>query len=139
MNNKVPVAFLLAAPFVITALLMPERPAKSQVGIAGLRAIPVGFCQITLTGTATNLTIGCAGSIGGGIPSGAQYITMAVESANARYRDDNTAPTTTVGGLIQAAYTGPPFWYGGTLPNLQFIAVSGAPVLDVFFYRIIGQ
>jgi len=104
-----------------------------------LRAIPVGFCQITLTGTATNLTIGCAGSIGGGIPSNAQYATLGIESANARYRDDGVAPTTTVGDLLQSAYTGPPFWYGGTLPNLQFIAVSGAPVLDVTFYRIVGQ
>jgi len=140
MNKKIPVGLLLAGlPITIMALLSPDHPAKSQVGIAGLKAIPLGFCQITLTGTATNLTIGCAGSIGGGIPSGAQYITMAVESSNARYRDDNVAPTTVVGDLLQSSYTGPPFWYGGTLPNLQFIAVSAAPVLDITFYRITGQ
>lgn len=137
MNKKT--EWLLVAPFMVTACIAPDHSSIAQVGIAGLRAIPSGFCQITLTGTATNLTVGCAGSIGGGIPAGAQYVTLSVESANTRYRDDGTAPTAAVGGLIQSAYTGPPWWYGGTLTNLQFIAVSGTPVLDVTFYRIVGQ
>lgn len=87
--------------------------------------VPLGFQQIALAG-ATGLTV----------PDGANFAVIRVETANARWRDDGVAPTTSVGVIMTS--TDQPFEYSGTLSALQFIAVSGSPVLDVSYYRRAG-
>jgi hypothetical protein len=52
------------------------------------------------------------------------------------YRDDGTAPTATIG--MPMLITDPPFEYYGNLLQVQFILASGAPVLNVSYYRLAG-
>jgi hypothetical protein len=90
--------------------------------------VPVGFQQIgaSTLAAATKLTV----------PAGADLAIIRTETANVRWRDDGTTPTSSVGMLM--ASTDPVFEYSGTLSAIQFIAVSGNPVLDVAFYRLAG-
>ncbi len=55
------------------------------------------------------------------------------ETANVRYRDDGVAPTASVGEIVVSGQI--PMLYTGTLGKLQFIAVTGSPILNVLFYR----
>lgn len=107
--------------------LAPMAALASEVVVPG-PMVPVGYCQLTATGTAA-LVSTCSG----GIPIGASVAYLTVETANLRWRDDGTAPTASVGMLIVAAAA--PFLYQGDLTKLQIIAVSGSPVLDVAFYK----
>lgn len=92
---------------------------------------PLGYCQLTLSGTAA-LVSTCTG----GIPIGAMYAIILDETANSRWRDDGTAPTTTVGMLLTDTAGLNQINYSGDLTKLQFIAVTGSPVLDISFYGI---
>lgn len=83
---------------------------------------PLGYQQITVSGTAGGLTI----------PAGANMC-MVLVSAAVRYRDDGTAPNGSVGMPI-AANNWPPLEYSGDLSALSFIAVSGSAILDVCYY-----
>lgn len=83
---------------------------------------PLGFVQLNIS-TATGL---------GTIPNGASMALIVCETANVRWRDDGIAPTSSVGMLFSA---GQEFQYSGNLQGIQFIAVSGSPVLDVSFYK----
>ncbi len=69
-----------------------------------------------------------------GIPTGARRARISIETAAARYRDDGTAPTASVGMPIPAG-NWPPLDYDGDLTAIGFIAESGAPVLNVSFYK----
>lgn len=68
-----------------------------------------------------------------GLPSGQVMAMLQAESANIRYLDDGVTPTSSVGELIVDNLQ--PMLYTGTVANLQFIAVSGSPILDVLLYR----
>lgn len=92
-----------------------------------LKMTPLGYQQLTLSGTASNLTV----------PAGATMAVMRVETANARWRDDGTAPTTSAGMPMDSTDT-VPFEYWGTLAAIQFIAQSGSPVLNVSYYSTAG-
>jgi hypothetical protein len=78
--------------------------------------------SITLTGTATGLTV----------PAGTTLATICVETAAARYRDDGTAPTASVGLPLAA---GACMTYSGPFSALQLIAQSGSPVATIAYYR----
>lgn len=72
-----------------------------------------------------------------GIPSDAQghIPSLAVfyaETAAIRWKDDGSAPTSSLGNEIPSATT---YTYLGTLSAIQFIAATGSPLLDVAFYR----
>jgi hypothetical protein len=82
---------------------------------------PKGYQQITLTGTATGLTV----------PAGATVAYCIVEVATARWRDDGTAPTTALGMLVPI---GGSVTFEGKLSAVQVIAVSGSPTLNVSYY-----
>ena len=91
----------------------------------------------TYTISAAN-TASSAGATSGGIPADAQGrpATMAwlqAETADVRYRDDGAAPTAAIGNLVVHGIPG--IFYAGTLSQLQFIAVSGSPLLNIAFYR----
>lgn len=86
----------------------------------------------TYTLSATN-TASSASSTSGGIPTGATMALLQAETADVRFRDDGAAPAAGVGGIV--VHGTPPIFYTGTLANLQFIALSGSPLLDVLFYR----
>lgn len=95
-----------------------------MIGTAGFTNAfqkPLGYQQITSLGTAANLTP----------PAGATAALITVETAGVRWRDDGTAPTTSIGMPLSA---GQSFTYYGSLSAIQFIAQSGSPVLDVAYY-----
>lgn len=116
---------------ILTACTMLAVPAaEAQVAVPGQPMVPLGFCQIASgsLSSAVKLPAICT------IPQGATMAYLQAESANVRYRDDGAAPTATVGMQIISGLGGG-MLYAGTLANLQFIAASGSPLLDVAFYR----
>lgn len=102
---------------------------SAQMSPFGANGIPLApFCQQTITNTAATLASIC------GIPAGAKYALISVDTANIRYRDDGGAPTATAGIQLASSAT-TPYWYTGQLSAMQIIAVSGSPVINVLFYR----
>lgn len=89
---------------------------------------PLGYQQLTLTGTAQKLTLPTppAGMLIG-------YVVIQCEgtTATARWRDDGTAPTSTVGMILS---TGQELDYTGDPSMIQFIVGTGSPVLDISYY-----
>lgn len=114
---------------IALAALLLARPAFADPGI---QRTPCGFQQLTLGATAQSLTIPPACQT----PGGPYLLVMRVEGSglSGRYRDDGVAPTASVGMLINQTDTYP-YEYSGNGATLQFISTSGAPVLDVLFYR----
>lgn len=82
---------------------------------------PKGFQQITTLSAATGLTV----------PTGATRARIQCTTKAVRWRDDGTAPTTTV-GMHLAADTD--LWYDGSLSALQFIEEAASAVLNVSYY-----
>jgi len=87
-----------------------------------------GTYLLSATNTASSSSV-----TSGGIPVGATMAFLQAETADIRYRDDGGAPTASIGDLI--VHNIPGILYTGTLTAVQFIAVSGSPLLDVAFYR----
>lgn len=110
----------------LLALGWPGIAAAGQVVVPG-PMVPVGYCQLAVS------TAALVSTCTGGIPIGASVAYLSVETANIRWRDDGTAPTTSVGMPIVAAAA--PFLYQGDLTKLEVVAVSGSPVLDIAFYK----
>lgn len=97
--------------------------------------LPIGYCQITSLSSATALVTASCSS--GSVPSGAVIAEICVETASVRYRDDGVAPTTTVGIPVVPSATSPQCYAYAIIPLtvVQFIAVSGSPVVNVSFYK----
>ena len=93
----------------------------------------LGYQQITPVPAATTLTIppGVAGG------TSARMAIICVETNSVRYRDDGTAPTATVGMLIEPAGTSNPgcIKYEGPLSALIFQQVTSPATIDVSYYR----
>lgn len=92
-----------------------------------LKLVPLGYAQVTATSSAASLP---------SIPSGAQVAIISVETAGIRWRDDQTAPTASVGMPIAAGAA--PYEYWGNVSAFEIIAQTGSPVVDVSYYRIAG-
>src|SRR5882672_6430716 len=82
------------AAIVALALLGACAPKSMRLAQAQtvMTFVPLGYCQLTSLAAATKLS-----ACSGGIPAGATSALISVEGAAIRYRDDGTAPTTTVG------------------------------------------
>lgn len=70
------------------------------------------------------------------VPTGANVAIISSDTANVRWRDDGTAPTASVGMQLKSTDAALEYW--GPLANIQFILVTGSPVLNVSYYRISG-
>ena len=83
----------------------------------------LGYQQISAATLATvqNLTV----------PAGAKMAYIVAEASSVRWRDDGTAPTATIGMLIPS---GGDIVYSSALGNVQFIAATGSPILNVSYY-----
>ena len=92
-----------------------------------LKLTPLGFQQLS----ASNLSSAYPLTP----PAGANVALLNPETANVRWRDDGVAPTATVGMLLIADAF---IEYWGNLSAIQFILVSGSPLLNVSYYRIAG-
>ena len=107
---------------LIAAMALPASAEEAHP-----QMVPISFQQITATtlASATSLTLPTS--------STATSALFCVETANVRWRDDGTAPTASVG--MVAPYGQACWLYTGNLAQIQFIASSGSPVLDVTYYR----
>ena len=57
----------------------------------------LGYGQLTSLSSAVAVS-----TVSGGIPAGTQTVVLQPETQNVRYRDDNTAPTSSVGMILVA-------------------------------------
>lgn len=111
------------------ALLLCLAAAGPAAAVTITEPAPVvvlGYCQLSVT--AAVLISTCSG----GIPGGATMAYITPETAAIRWRDDGTAPTTTVGYPVSA---GNQLAYMGNLATLQVIAQSGTSTVNIAFYR----
>jgi hypothetical protein len=110
---------LLMRPVAAAAFFSLVSPACGQI----VGHTSTGATQsITLTGTATGLTI----------PSGTVFVVVCVETAAARFRDDGSAPSASTGIPLAV---GTCATLSASLNQLQFIAQSGSPLLTASYYR----
>lgn len=89
--------------------------------IAG-QLVPLKFEQIVLTSTAASLNP----------PSGARIAVIDTEAQNARWRDDGTAPTATVGMRCIADTE---LAYNGNLSTIKFVAETAGSIINVSYYE----
>ena len=114
----------IALAFAVLAALAVPGSAQAPT----YKLIPLGYQQISAStlASATLLTV----------PAGTNIAFIQVEgtSVGVRFRDDGTAPTSTVGMPLPAAG----LWFYEPITALQFIASTGSPILDVLYYRCAG-
>ena len=91
-------------------------------GFANQFQKPLGYQQYTSLGTAIGLS---------NIPATATLAVIYVEAAAIRWRDDGTAPTSSIGMPVSA---GQSFAHFGFLPNLQFIQSASGAIINVSYY-----
>lgn len=92
---------------------------------SGVRRVPCGYQQVAVdSATALTIPAACAG-----VPS---LVVITVEAQAARYRDDGTSPTTTVGMPIAV---GQVLNYEGTISALKFISQTAGAKVNALFYR----
>ena len=91
----------------------------------------LGYAQLTGMSAATTFK-----SASVTVPGGTTHVLLKAEAQNVRWRDDGTAPTSTVGMLMTT--TDQPFLYSGPMSALQFIQATAGAILNVAFYGLAG-
>jgi hypothetical protein len=94
-------------------------------GGGGTALVAKGYAQLSVT------TSALLSSVSGGIPAGATSALIDFEGNAVRWRDDGTAPTTSVGMPLPV---GQFMTFNSSLTALRFISQSGTAVLNVAFY-----
>lgn len=123
----------LSALLIAVALAVLESVAFARapdnVSITGYRR-PLGYQQLTnaVLQASVGLTIPTlpAGSPGPG------FLVIQCQAGAVRWRDDGSAPTSTVGMLIQS---GGELTYVGEVRAIRFITSSGTPICDASIYE----
>lgn len=127
-------SYLLGGLFAI-ALALPAH-AQTPVIAKSSPYQPLGYCQITsLTSAVALVSASCSS---GSVPTGATIAQICVEAQAVRYRDDGTAPTTTIGMLVTPQSSTIPNCYPYAITPFsaaQFIAVTTGAIIDVSFYK----
>ncbi len=108
------------------ALMALGSAARAVTVTEPANSVPLGYCQLSVT--AAVLVSTCSG----GIPAGSTFASIVTETAAIRWRDDGTAPTTSVGNPLAVATR---LTYDGLLASLQVIAQTGTAVVNIEFYR----
>jgi hypothetical protein len=101
------------------AILLASASADADVGI---RYVPLGYQQITSLSAAAALTV----------PTGTTSAVIVAEAQAVRYRDDGTAPTSSVGIPVAV---GAVLQYTGRLGAIQFIEQTSGAKLNISYYR----
>jgi hypothetical protein len=91
------------------------------------RGEALGYLQITSLSSAVTLTGANAP------PSGATYAVIQAETADVRWRDDGTAPTSSVGMPLYAGAGNAIFL--GSIYTAQFIQINAGAKLNICWYR----
>jgi hypothetical protein len=92
---------------------------------------PQGFEQIAVSSTAIGPTNTKLVSVAGATTE-ANFALFRVETADVRWRDDGTAPTSSAGTLLKA---GEILEYDGALHRIQFIRVSSDASVSAAYYQ----
>jgi len=94
--------------------------------------IPTAFGRHVLNSTAISLNSTVLAATG-------SFLRISVETDNARFRDDGTAPTGTTGVVLQSGAVFEMDGFNGT-SKLQFVGdAGGGAVLNVARYRYTGE
>jgi hypothetical protein len=134
---------------LIAAVALPCAAALAQDLPTGVKISgqyqSYGYCQITSLAAAVALptalnTAGCNPIPSANCSSAAQcpvFAEICNEGTAARYRDDGTAPTASIGMIVPSGTATAPscFQYAGPLAALQLISESSGSVIDLTFYR----
>jgi hypothetical protein len=125
----------LAFLFAILGLLAQPVAAQQVLHVVPDGPyFPVGYCQITSLGSAVNLTT--ANCASGTVPSVATIAVICVETQGIRYRDDGTAPTSSVGMPMPIPIpSGTCFQYAGSMTAIKLIQQTSSATIDVSFYK----
>lgn len=93
----------------------------------------LGYVQFTNISTSSPLSLKTSVPSTGntGVPQGANSIVISVEGAAIRWRDDNGAPSSTVGMPVA---NGASLAYAGNLPQFEFIGQSAGATVNVTYY-----
>lgn len=101
-----------------------------MAGVAFAQTPPrayLGYQQITSLSASTALTVPT-----GGDGQVATLVVIRVETQGVRWRDDGTAPTSSVGMPLTAGDT---FTYSGDLSRLRFIEQTASAKINATYYR----
>ena len=99
---------------------LTSRPTNHSIMFDGLLT-PKGYEQVTGLSTAQSLSV----------PANSRVALLQAQDQDIRWRDDGTAPTSTVGMVLAA---GDSLWYTSDLSALQFIQVTPTATLNVSYY-----
>lgn len=93
---------------------------------------PCGFAKFTSLGSAVNLEAPNTGvAVSAAITAGARIAILVCETQAIRWRDDGTAPTSTIGIPLPVNTI---FTYTGDLSALKVIEQTASAVLSVSYY-----
>lgn len=109
------------------AIAATSTCALAQTATPGLPLAALGYCQLSSIDASTALS-----SCSGGVPAGANFAVMQPEAQAIRYRDDGTAPTSSVGFPVAV---GASFTRSGNLSNVRVISATSGAKLNVLFYK----
>ena len=90
----------------------------------------MGYQQITSLSAAASLTI--PATTKSGIVGSPRLALLQAESQPIRWRDDGTAPTASVGMILNVGDQ--PYPYDGDLTKIQFIEAAASAKLNVSYY-----
>ena len=136
----------LAKLGIALSLFLAAASAQAQQGSPIAKAwvlqspmVSLGCYQATSVSAATSLQTVAGGTIpsGGGVT--ATFAVVQVEGQTARWRDDGTAPTASVGQPLSALT---PIYFssqavgGAPLVAVQFIPETGSMTIDACFYGV---
>ena len=93
-----------------------------QAGRPTAANVPMGFSQTTVLTSSVPLLL---------IPGGSTLAIIQCQGQPVRWRDDGTAPTSTVGMLMNV---GDVLRYDGPIEKLRFIETAASATLNVSFY-----
>lgn len=94
---------------------------------------PMGYCQITSLSSAVAMATASCST--GSVPAQAVIAEICVSAAAIRYRDDGTAPTTSLGIPVGAGTCFPYAVSAGGFGQLQIIQQTSGAIVDVSFYN----
>lgn len=115
----------------VLALLWPVAAFGQAQG--PYRYQPMGYCQITNLSSAVSLVTASCST--GSVPAQGIIAEICVSTAAIRYRDDGTAPTTSIGIPVGAGICYPYSVAEGGFGALSLIQQTAGAVVDISFYK----
>jgi hypothetical protein len=126
---------MMRAAFIAAALVFglggSAHAGNPPVSIFSGTLTPLGYCQITATSSA--VAVATANCAHGSVPTDATVADVIIETQGVRYRDDGTAPTTTVG--MPLATGTEKIFAEQNFGAIQFIATTAGAIIDISFYQ----